>query len=306
MSVTHHPQTGTSMQVFLSWSGPRSKLVATALNEYLPLMLHPISCWISEADLPKGKPWFDELTKALNSIIFALICVTPENESAPWLLWESGFLSSASALGDRRIVPLAVGRPKNSLSGPLSIYQATDTSREDIQRLILQINAALPEDRQVVADKVQRTFNHIWPELERKLIAALAIPIDAKKPPQPEPREQQSEVLALLRQQQRAGAELKSMIGNLESRFSQNPTLGLATVGPYSSSTYQPALDLQLSGLNSVTPLALKDEHLFTIRDGSLVIPIKSLPKGTTLNQISKSLIDARDAPTTKPDGKDK
>lgn len=190
-------------------------MVATALKEHLPSMLNTITCWMSESDLPKGKPWFTQLEKALNSIVFAIVCVTPENENAQWLLWESGFLSSASELGERHIVPLAIGRPKDSLRGPLSIYNAADTTFNDMQALVLQINEALPEAKKVNPDTVRKTFPFIWPVLEAKITAAISEKFEANPAPKPNAVEQQDEVLALLRQQQREGADLKELVVHL-------------------------------------------------------------------------------------------
>jgi len=200
------------VQVFLSWSGQRSKAVASALKELLPPMLHSITCWMSENDILKGKPWFEELTKALNSIVFAIVCVTRENTNSPWMLWEAGFLSSASGLGDRHIVPLAIGLKKESLGGPLSVYQAVDTSREDFLRLVKRINEAVDKDKRIEPDVLESTFRYIWPELDKKLEAAAAIAVDEAPPPPEETGVVQAEILGLLRQQQRETANLRATI----------------------------------------------------------------------------------------------
>ena len=47
------------MDVFLSWSGTRSKAVAQALESWLPLVINATSPWIS-AEIDKGRRWGDD------------------------------------------------------------------------------------------------------------------------------------------------------------------------------------------------------------------------------------------------------
>jgi hypothetical protein len=256
------------MKVFLSWSGHRSKLAASALNKFLPLMLHSISCWMSENDIPKGKPWFDELAKALNSIVFTIVCVTPENTSSPWLLWESGFLSSASQLGDRHTVPLAIKMNKESIGGPLSVYQATDTTREDMLRLLVRINAAVLEEKRITNEILERTFALIWPELEKELQAAANAVVEERPAPVDTKPVQMAEILGLLRQQQREGAEVKAAVERLEARanapvlpgsYYVTPQNGTLTLGDYVSagagSNFGVVPTFVSSNVNSPSPL---------------------------------------------------
>lgn len=199
------------MKVFLSWSGQRSKMVAQALTDLLPGILQPIQCWMSEGDLPKGKPWFDELAKALSTITFAVVCVTKENARSPWMLWEAGFLSLPTALGDRRVAPLAIGFPKGSLDGPLSIYQGTDTTRDDILRLIRAINDTLPTESRIAAATLATTFDWGWPRLEERIQSAVNARVQEQAAPEVDEKQQISEILALLRQQQRDSAESREL-----------------------------------------------------------------------------------------------
>jgi hypothetical protein len=181
---------------FRSWSSPSA---AGCLN-----------------DIPKGKPWFDELTKKLDTIAFAIVCVTEENRESPWMLWEAGFLSSASTLGDRHVVPLAIGFDKGSIGGPLSIYQAADTSRDDMLRLLRHINLAVAEDRRIPNPVLEASFQMIWPTLDDKLKQAIAavIPAATASPPRSSAADV-SEMLALQREQQRQTAELKASVDTL-------------------------------------------------------------------------------------------
>jgi hypothetical protein len=55
------------MDIFISWSGPRSRAVAEALKEYLPMIVNAFNPWLSCADMDKGAVWASDLTAALGS-----------------------------------------------------------------------------------------------------------------------------------------------------------------------------------------------------------------------------------------------
>lgn len=42
------------MRVFVSWSGERSREVAKAFRDWLPLVLHYAEPWVSDADIEAG------------------------------------------------------------------------------------------------------------------------------------------------------------------------------------------------------------------------------------------------------------
>ena len=44
-------------KVFISWSLPRSKAVAEALHDWLPIVVPSIETWMSAADFDKGAKW---------------------------------------------------------------------------------------------------------------------------------------------------------------------------------------------------------------------------------------------------------
>ena len=94
------------MNVFLSWSGDRSKAVAESLHKLLPMFIHAAKPWFSSEDIGKGSPWLLQLTSELATHSVAIVCLTPENLSAPWLLFEAGALSKA--LPSTAVCPLLV------------------------------------------------------------------------------------------------------------------------------------------------------------------------------------------------------
>jgi len=84
---------GDKMDVFISWSGDRSKALASALKELLPDAVQGVVAWMSDRDINAGSRWVEELNKKLDNTNFGVLCLTPENLGAPWLLFEAGSLS---------------------------------------------------------------------------------------------------------------------------------------------------------------------------------------------------------------------
>src|SRR5258708_35734875 len=79
--------------VFISWSGERSKHAAEALRKWLPIVLQAAKPGISSSDIDKGSRGLDEVGKALEGMKVGIICLTPENLTAEWILYEAGALS---------------------------------------------------------------------------------------------------------------------------------------------------------------------------------------------------------------------
>lgn len=154
------------MNVFISWSGDRSKKIALHLKEWLPAVLHFVEPWVSSEDIHKGTRWGTELAKALESTHTGILCLVSENLSEPWLNFEAGALSKSIAVG--RIHPFLVGVEPSALPGPLAQFQATRFSKEDMRKLIRSLNAEA-EKATLPTDKVDQSFDICWPDLEKRL-----------------------------------------------------------------------------------------------------------------------------------------
>lgn len=81
--------------VFISWSGQRSKLAALALHRWLPSAIQAAKPWMSDKDIEKGTRGLHELSTALEGIRVGIVCLTPENLHSDWIHYEAGALSKS-------------------------------------------------------------------------------------------------------------------------------------------------------------------------------------------------------------------
>src|ERR1044071_9633221 len=110
------------MQVFISWSGDRSRAVAAALYDWLPNVLQAVEPWMSRANLQAGAEWSRNTLSALERSRLGLICLTPENIQSPWMLFEAGALARSSK--EVTIYPYLFDLSPSALTGPLVQFQS--------------------------------------------------------------------------------------------------------------------------------------------------------------------------------------
>src|SRR5581483_8186823 len=110
------------MKVFISWSGKRSRAVAVALRDWLPGVINSVEPFVSSEDIYAGSRWQKEIAEQLESTNFGIVCVTKENQHAPWLNFEAGAL--AKAVESSYVVPLAVDLKPTDVEIPLGQFQA--------------------------------------------------------------------------------------------------------------------------------------------------------------------------------------
>ncbi len=154
------------MDIFVSWSGPRSRAVAEALKEYLPMIVNAFNPWLSSADIDKGSRWSSELAAALATAKAGIICLTPNNLSAPYILFEAGALSKT--VDKPFVCTLLIGMEPSDVSGPLALFQATRPTKDDLLQLLKTLNRALGESSLKDA-QLHATFDLCWPKLKERL-----------------------------------------------------------------------------------------------------------------------------------------
>ena len=147
------------MSVFICWSGPRSELIADAVKT----LLHGAVAALKKYDdvfisgsIAKGVTWFDSIVEELNRAHAGIACVTVENLHSPWMHFEAGALArglsklpmpATPAVGASddaqrasvhrsRLFTVLHGVTAADVDGPLSAYQGTRTTRDEMSELV--------------------------------------------------------------------------------------------------------------------------------------------------------------------------
>jgi hypothetical protein len=154
------------MKIFISWSGERSLYIAEVLRDWLPNVIQGLEPWISSSDIEKGARWAANLAEQLEQTSFGIICLTPDNLDAPWILFEAGALSKT--ISQTYVCPYLLGLEPTDIKGPLVQFQAAKAERDDTRKLILTINRAQGE-RELSTSHIDAAFEKWWPDFEQKL-----------------------------------------------------------------------------------------------------------------------------------------
>lgn len=158
------------MKVFISWSGEQSRAAASVLLDWLPMVIQSVEPYMSE-ETDKGVRWSAAVGKELEQTDFGVICLTPENLEAPWIHFEAGAL--AKSMDNARLAPLLLGLKKSEVQGPLSQFQLTDFTQEDVRRLVGSMNSFKP-DESLDGSRLDRIFQALWKQLHDGVTEALA------------------------------------------------------------------------------------------------------------------------------------
>jgi hypothetical protein len=151
------------MKVFLSWSKTRSRRVAELLGEWIPCVIQSIDPWVSSQNIEDGELWFSAIQTQIAQIINGVICLTHENKSEPWILFEAGGL--ARGLEKNRVYVLLIDlRSEDILLSPLAGFNHTRPDEEGIRKLLGVINNRT--ERPVSPQLLDKAFTKFWPDFK--------------------------------------------------------------------------------------------------------------------------------------------
>nr|WP_302478294.1 toll/interleukin-1 receptor domain-containing protein [Ruegeria arenilitoris] len=211
------------MKVFISWSGQRSKAMAGALKEWLPLILQYAQPWVSDKDIGAGDRWAQAIAGELESSNFGILCITPENLNSEWILFEAGALSKS--MQDAKVIPLLFGLELSDLSGPLSQFQAIKVDEQGMLDVAKSINEV--SENKAAEATIEQLVPALWPQLEGKLSE---IP---KKGAAEKHMRPQTEILEDLVSQVRGlGSRMREVDSELAERASRTPMPRFSSVHP--------------------------------------------------------------------------
>ncbi len=189
------------MELFLSWSGARSKAMAEAFANWISQVIQAVEPWVS-SDIEKGARWGPEIATRLENSKIGILCLTMENLDAPWILFEAGALSKTK---DARVGTLLLDIAPSDVQQPLGQFQHTAArDKNDVRSLVQTINSAVERSKEKAlnATVLSDVFEMYWPLLSEALetIAAQAPP---GQPAQRPEREILQEILEIVRKQER-------------------------------------------------------------------------------------------------------
>jgi len=158
------------MRVFISWSGNRSRAVAELMDEWIQCVLQAVRLWISSKDIDKGTIWFNEISDTLAETKLGIICLTKDNRSKPWILFEAGAL--AKGLSSQKVCTFLIDLEPTDVDNPLAQLNHTMPDKNGLLGLVRTINSSLGD--KALQDKViEQVFETYWPQFEKKFKQAL-------------------------------------------------------------------------------------------------------------------------------------
>lgn len=194
------------MKVFISWSGDRSKAVAELLDEWLQCVLQAIDPWMSSKDIDRGSLWFSEITDQLADTKIGVICLTQDNKTKPWILFEAGAL--AKGISSSRVCTFLIDLEPTDVGNPLAQFNHTFPNHDGVYELLRTINSSLG-DRALKEKVLEKVFETYWPQFEEGFKKALS----DNQPHEPiEPRSKENmleEVLTSVRRLDRRMREIE-------------------------------------------------------------------------------------------------
>lgn len=131
----------------------------------MPLVLDYVEPWVSETDIAAGDRWAQAIGTELEASNFGIICITPENLTSPWVLFEAGAL--AKSMQDGKVIPLLFGLEFSDITDPLAQFQAKKVDQAGIGEVIQAIEKVSENKNR--EELIKRRFNGLWADFEKMI-----------------------------------------------------------------------------------------------------------------------------------------
>lgn len=162
------------MKLFISWSKEPSKQTAEALRIFIEDLFHDkVETWLSFESIPYGSMFSVEIANALHNSDKGIACLTLNNYSSPWIMYEMGAIKHGRQDkndGDENIIfPILFDCiSKNKFqNNPLSQFQMVDFNQLSMKKLVKQINGKVLSFKNDEA--LNRQFDLNWSVLENSI-----------------------------------------------------------------------------------------------------------------------------------------
>lgn len=184
------------MKVFISWSGELSKIIAEQLKSFLETTIQATKPFFSSSVIEKGERWFQTVSKELELSNYCLICLTKENITAPWIMFEVGAISKN--LDKSKICPILFNISPTDLKGPLVQFQSCSFHKDDFWLLFKNINKELNKDSLEI-EILKSIFDKSWSEFQNKINTYLDLNVEKNDIPLRDDRDILIEILENMR-----------------------------------------------------------------------------------------------------------
>jgi len=195
------------MQVFISWSGDRSRAVAELLDEWIQCVLQAVRPWMSSKDIDRGSLWFSEISDQLKDTKIGIVCLTKDNLNKPWILFESGAL--AKGLSSTRVCTFLIDLEPTDVGNPLAQFNHTLPDRDGLYELVRTLNSSLG-DKSLREKVLEQVFDTYWPQFETSFKTALESNVAGEHTPARTEENLLSEVLRTVRSLDRRVRSIES------------------------------------------------------------------------------------------------
>lgn len=161
------------MKVFISWSGAHSRVIAEALNDWLPRMIQAVKPFFS-AEIEKGAQWDNEIDAALEGTRFGVVCLTRDNLKSTWIHYEAGALSKTKGA---LVWTFLHNVNPSDVPPPLGKFQHTVAEKQDVLRMLKSMNERLRDSggEPLHERLLENNLDVFWPLLEAKLNEASSL-----------------------------------------------------------------------------------------------------------------------------------
>lgn len=208
------------MKVMLSWSGARSKEIASALRDWLPNIIQSIVPWMSDSDIDVGMRWGPNLDKELEDTHFGILCLTPECLESPWIHYEAGALSKV--VDKSHVCPYLFGFEPSDMKGPLVNFHAAQANKDGTFKLLQSINNTI--DNPLHDERIKTIFERFWSDLEREFERVSNIAQESPKSTRSD-KDVLNEILELSRIQSTVVSEILDKIVEIQEAGLGDPLL---------------------------------------------------------------------------------
>lgn len=151
-------RTQKHMKIFISQSGDRSNALAHVIKDLVRLLVNEADPWISDEGIDKGARSLTVITQNLESADSGIICLTSDNLTEPWILFEAGALSRRER---DRVWTVLLDIENEQVKPPLGQFQHSKASRDDLYRVVDSINKRSAKPR--TDTDLKTVFEALWP-----------------------------------------------------------------------------------------------------------------------------------------------